>query len=290
MNAWGAAQAREPGEGRRLIDDRPVEVPLTRGSLGALLYVPPSPRGAVLIAQPSGIGRLSRQERFGAHSLARAGFTTLLVDLLTEEEDAVREGAHTDVPLLADRLLCAARWLGAMTRLPLGYLGVGTAAVAALVAAATEPARVLAVVSRGSRPDHAGASLLLTRVPSLFIVAGNDPTETRRQSRRVRTVAPSPGGDRPLVQREVPRRGGPRSGDGARRRLVHPLARPPAARVGLKKPAPGSLTASPSLLLPARRARARFERSRRAVRPPKVQGRPTQPGPCWICGLRAPAR
>lgn len=171
-----ALPARHDG---RLIDDQPVDVPVSRDLIvGALLYRPPAPRGAVLIAQPSGICRLNRRERFVASSLARVGFLTLLVDLLTEEEDEVREGAHEDVPLLADRLLSAARWLaafGAGSRLPLGYLGVGTGAAAALVATAIEPYRVLAVVSRESRPDYAGASLLLTRVPSLFIVAGNDP-------------------------------------------------------------------------------------------------------------------
>lgn len=168
-----------PRSDERLIDDQPVDVPVSRDlSVGALLYRPAVPRGTVLIAQPSGIRRLNRRERFVASSLARVGFVTLLVDLLTEEEDEVREGAHGDVPLLADRLLCAARWLGAVGgggRLPLGYLGVGAGGAAALVATAIEPHRVLAVVSRESRPDAAGASLLLTRVPSLFIVSGNDP-------------------------------------------------------------------------------------------------------------------
>jgi putative phosphoribosyl transferase len=162
------------------VDDRSVEVPASRCSLGGLLYVPANPRAAVIIAQPSGISRLSRRERFVAASLARAGFTTLLIDLLTEEEDEVREGAHADVPLLADRLLCASRWLsttGGADALPLGYFGVGNGSAAALVATAIEPNRVLALVSRGGRPDYAGASLLLTRVPSLFIVNGNDPHE-----------------------------------------------------------------------------------------------------------------
>jgi putative phosphoribosyl transferase len=162
----------------RLIDDQPVDVPVARDlSVGALMYRPSKPRGAVIIAQPSGICRLNRRERFVASSLARVGFLTLLVDLLTEEEDEVREGAHGDVPLLADRLLGVARWFGAYGaggRLPLGYLGVGAGAAAALVATAIEPHRVLAVVSRESRPDYAGASLLLTRVPSLFIVVGAD--------------------------------------------------------------------------------------------------------------------
>lgn len=180
MNTWSVEHPRALKNPMRHIDDRAVEVPAARSTLSALLYVPPQPRAAVIIAHPSGISRLSRRERFVAGSLARAGFTTLLIDLLTEEEDEVREGAHADVPLLADRLLCAARWLTTAPGgegLPLGYFGVGTGAAAALVATAIEPSRVLALVSRGGRPDYAGASLLLTRVPSLFIVAGNDAHE-----------------------------------------------------------------------------------------------------------------
>ncbi|MDP1824084.1 MAG: hydrolase [Archangium sp.] len=155
-----------------------VEVPVSHGRLGAMFYVPSVCRGAVVVAHPSGIGRLGRRERFVASAVANAGFATLLVDLLTEDEDAVREGAHTDVPMLADRLLSAARWLSAQSAcrlLPIGYLGVGGSAAAALVATAMEPDRARAVVSRDGRPDLAGASLLLTRVPSLFIVAGDDP-------------------------------------------------------------------------------------------------------------------
>ena len=180
MNTVSAEPVRPTKNPMTHIDDRPVEVPASRCSLGGLLYVPSKPRAAVIIAQPSGISRLSRRERFVASSLARAGFTTLLVDLLTEEEDDVREGAHSDVPLLADRLLSAARWLttaGGADALPLGYFGVGSGSAAALVATAIEPNRVLALVSRGGRPDYAGASLLLTRVPSLFIVNGNDQRE-----------------------------------------------------------------------------------------------------------------
>ena len=180
MNTWSVQHPHVLKNPMRLIEDRAVEVPVAHCQLGGLMFVPPNPRAAVIVAHPSGISRLSRRERFVASSLARVGFTTLLVDLLTEEEDAVREGAHADVPLLADRLLCAGRWLategGAGDR-PLGYLGVGNGAAAALVATAIEPNRVLAVVSRGGRPDYAGASLLLTRVPSLFIVTGNDAHE-----------------------------------------------------------------------------------------------------------------
>ena len=204
MNAATVEGMARKAAVRSAVDDSAVEVPVAQGNLGGLMFLPPHPRGAIIIAHPSGIGRLSRRERFVAAGFARAGFLTLLVDLLTEEEDAVRSGTHTDVPLLADRLLSTAKWLGswgASTRLPLGYLGVGNAAAAALVATAIEPERVRAVVLRGSRPDYAGASLLLTRVPSLFIVDGRDARELAANRaacglspyRRLEVV-PSPGG------------------------------------------------------------------------------------------------
>lgn len=201
LNTWSVEHPRALRDPLRFIDDEPVEVPVAQASLGALVFRPPHPRGSVIIAHPSGIARLSRRERFVAGGFARAGFTTLLLDLLTEDEDSVREGAHGDVPLLADRLLCAARWMGEATRLPMGYFGVGNGAAAALVATAIEPNRVLALVSRGGRPDYAGASLLLTRVPSLFIVNGNDPKELAANraacglsAQRRLDVVPSPGG------------------------------------------------------------------------------------------------
>ncbi|MDP1827076.1 MAG: hydrolase [Archangium sp.] len=152
------------------VDEQPVEVPVHHGKLGALLFLPAVCDAGVVFAHPSGIARLSRRERFVASALARAGFATLLVDLLTEDEDAVRKGAHEDLELLTERLLTAAFWLSASRRVPLGYLGVGTAAAAALVATAIEPGRARAVVSRGSRAGFADASLLTSPVPALFIV------------------------------------------------------------------------------------------------------------------------
>ena len=170
----------EPEVSRRPRLERWVHVALTQGRLGAVMHAPPSPRGAVLIGHPSGISRLSWRERFIARSLAHHGFFTLMVDLLTEEEDRLREGAHGNVALLAERILGCARWITAREverPLPLGYLGVGAAAAGALVAAALAPELVGAVVCRGGRPDDAGASLLLTRVPLLFVVDGHDPVE-----------------------------------------------------------------------------------------------------------------
>ncbi len=156
-----------------------VEVPVRGGTLGALVFDAPQPRGYVVLGQPSGIARLSWCSRFLATTLAHAGFTTLLIDLVTEDEDIARRGTHDDVALLAERLLLSAHWLRAHRAvaggLPLAWVGVGASAAAAFIATTSEPDRVLAIISRDGRPDHAGASLLLARVPALFIVDGRDP-------------------------------------------------------------------------------------------------------------------
>src|SRR5262249_55266417 len=115
-----------------------------------------------------------------ASVLAEAPLATLLVDLLTEEEEeAERYTAHLrfDIDLLARRLASATNWLaqgGRTARLPIGYFGASTGAGAALVAAAHLPGHVRAVVSRGGRPDLAGAALKAVRAPTLLIVGGHD--------------------------------------------------------------------------------------------------------------------
>jgi dienelactone hydrolase len=115
-----------------------------------------------------------------ARQLCAAGLATLLVDLLSEEEEAAeRYTAHLrfDIGLLADRLVGATDWLARDPRtagLPIGYFGASTGGGAALVAAARRPDRVGAVVSRGGRPDLAGEALAASRAPTLLLVGGND--------------------------------------------------------------------------------------------------------------------
>src|SRR5690606_6699391 len=106
----------------------------------------------------SGSSRLSPRNRAVADALQQAGFATLLFDLLTPEEDS-DPSARFDIPLLAQRLAATLRWLQAdpaLAALPIGLFGASTGAAAALIAAAAQPARVGAVVSRGGRPDLAG--------------------------------------------------------------------------------------------------------------------------------------
>jgi dienelactone hydrolase len=146
------------------------------GNLG----VPAGARGVVLFAHGSGSGRHSPRNRFVARQLRDAGVATLLVDLLTEEEEAADQ--HTghlrfDIGLLAERLVGATDWLTEDRRtagLSVGYFGASTGGGAALVAATRRADRVGAVVSRGGRPDLAGDVLPVVRAPTLLIVGGDD--------------------------------------------------------------------------------------------------------------------
>ena len=144
------------------------------------LTVPEAARGVILFAHGSGSSRHSSRNRFVAAELRKATLATLLLDLLTAEEEAV--DAHTaqlrfDIDLLAGRLVDTTHWLArhaSTAALPVGYFGASTGGGAALVAAAQLPDAVRAVVSRGGRPDLAGAALPHVRSPALLIVGGND--------------------------------------------------------------------------------------------------------------------
>ncbi|HEY7065311.1 MAG TPA: dienelactone hydrolase family protein [Chloroflexota bacterium] len=144
------------------------------------LNVPDGSRGIVLFAHGSGSSRHSPRNRYVAAVLQEAGLATLLVDLLTPEEEAVDvRTAHLrfDIGLLAERLVGATEWLGRQPEtqnLRVGYFGASTGGGAALVAAARHPDRVDAVVSRGGRPDLAGPALPQVRAPTLLIVGGHD--------------------------------------------------------------------------------------------------------------------
>lgn len=144
------------------------------------LVVPDGALGVVAFAHGSGSGRHSPRNRAVAASLNRGGLGTLLLDLLTPEEEA--EDVRTrelrfDVPLLSGRLQEAVDWLAGERRtagLPVGCFGASTGAAAALVAAAARPDLVQAVVSRGGRPDLAASALASVRAPTLLIVGGAD--------------------------------------------------------------------------------------------------------------------
>lgn len=152
-----------------------ILIPAGGVSLPGTLGLPEPALGVVLFAHGSGSSRHSPRNRFVASELHRAGIATLLFDLLTEPEALDRRNVF-DIPVLADRLLAAVRWTLEDPRtatLPTGLYGASTGAAAALVAAARAPG-IRAVVSRGGRPDLAGAWLHRVCAPTLLIVGGDD--------------------------------------------------------------------------------------------------------------------
>ena len=159
---------------------QPVRVPVDGAALPGELVAPAGARAVVLFAHGSGSSRHSPRNRRVAAALRAAGLGTVLIDLLTEDEeiDDLSTGVHRfDIPLLGRRVVAVLDWLAArpdVRELPVVLFGASTGAAAALVAAAERPERVLAVVSRGGRPDLAGDALERVRVPVLLIVGGRD--------------------------------------------------------------------------------------------------------------------
>ncbi len=161
--------------GAAAVAGRPVTITAGDVRIAGDLALPGPAHGVVVFAHGSGSSRHSPRNRSVAHRLNRAGFATLLLDLLTPAEELDRERVF-DIPLLAERLAAATRWLATepeTARLPIGYFGASTGAAAALRAAAGAPA-VRAVVSRGGRPDLAGEHLPRVQAPTLLIVGGDD--------------------------------------------------------------------------------------------------------------------
>ena len=157
-----------------------VRIPAGTVTLDGNLILPENAGALVLFAHGSGSSRYSPRNRAVARMLNEEGLGTLLFDLLTPDEEAIdlltRE-YRFDLPLLAERLVHATRWLRTQqdTRdLRIGYFGSSTGGGAALMAAAELPEEVAAVVSRGGRPDLAGVALPRVKAPTLLIVGGLD--------------------------------------------------------------------------------------------------------------------
>src|SRR6266540_5112984 len=156
-----------------------VTVPVGDAELDGDLVVPERVTGIVLFAHGSGSGRRSPRNRQVAAALGEARIGTLLVDLLTQDEERIDRvtGEHRfDIDLLARRVIAAVDWLarGPAAHLAIGLFGASTGAAAALVAAAARPEEVAAVVSRGGRPDLAGPALPRVQAPTLLIVGAED--------------------------------------------------------------------------------------------------------------------
>jgi putative phosphoribosyl transferase len=162
------------------IDVQSVRVPAGTVYLSGDLVVPGGAKGLVMFAHGSGSGRHSPRNRFVAESLNARGFGTLLLDLLTQQEEEIDDRTRHlrfDIPMLAQRLVGAADWLAEYpqtSEMPLGLFGASTGAAAALIVAAQRSRRVYAAVSRGGRPDLAGEALPHVQCPVLLIVGGWD--------------------------------------------------------------------------------------------------------------------
>jgi len=155
---------------------RAREVEIHPPGLKAILTVPANAAAMVIFAHGSGSGRLSPRNNHVAAALREDGFATLLLDLLTPEEERYRANVF-NIELLAGRLSVAARWIRAQpaySEIPICYFGASTGAGAALVAAARDDPDVAAIVSRGGRPDLAGRWLEKVRAPTLLIVGSLD--------------------------------------------------------------------------------------------------------------------
>ena len=161
-------------------EGKTVKIPVANATIEGNLSMPPAAKGVVLFAHGSGSSRFSPRNQYVAKVLNKAGFATLLIDLLTTEEeeiDMLTGQFRFDINLLAQRLIDATLWLrkNPSTRdLAFGYFGSSTGAAAALIAAAELPAEIKAVVSRGGRPDLALDYLQKVKAPTLLIVGGND--------------------------------------------------------------------------------------------------------------------
>lgn len=165
-------------------EDRPVESRATEArtlqippiGLEAILHVPADASALVVFAHGSGSSRLSPRNTYVATALHHAGFGTLLFDLLTEAESLDRANVF-DIDLLSQRLALATSFIADKSeigRLRIAYFGASTGAAAALVAASKMGEKIGAIVSRGGRPDLAGAHLSRVGAPTLLIVGGND--------------------------------------------------------------------------------------------------------------------
>jgi putative phosphoribosyl transferase len=157
-----------------------VHISAGRATLAGNLNIPMSATALVLFAHGSGSSRHSPRNQFVARTLNDTGLATLLFDLLTPEEELVDTRTaelRFDIDLLAKRLVHATKWAKRQQQtreLGIGYFGSSTGGGAALVAAAQLPDDVEAVVSRGGRPDLAGAALPTVQAPTLLIVGGQD--------------------------------------------------------------------------------------------------------------------
>jgi dienelactone hydrolase len=165
----------------RILDTSHVQIPAEGVTLKGDLTLPDAARGVIAFVHGSGSSRHSARDAYVANVLQLAGFATLLIDLVTEEEAAARPKTtrrRRDIEMQAFRLTATSEWLSrnsATAKRPIGYLGEGTGMAVALSAAARFAGTIFAIVSRSGRPELAGMALHKVLGPTLLIVAENDP-------------------------------------------------------------------------------------------------------------------
>jgi putative phosphoribosyl transferase len=170
----------DPRPAREGVQERSVQILLGEADLVGDIAIPVQAKGLVLFAHGSGSSRLSPRNRYVADVLNGSGLATLLVDLLTPQEERIDVQTaefRFNIELLKERLIGLTDWQCAhpdLSALPLSYFGASTGSAAALMAAAARPQHIRAVVSRGGRPDLAAASLPHVQAPTLLIVGGDD--------------------------------------------------------------------------------------------------------------------
>jgi pimeloyl-ACP methyl ester carboxylesterase len=173
--------ANDTPEGSKELKSLSLRIPAGGVIVDADLAIPREAKGLVAFAHGSGSSRHSSRNRYVAEVLNGYQFATLLADLLTQEEERVdisTRHLRFDIPMLADRLIDIGAWLQGDPRtrhLKIGWFGASTGAGAALIAAARSPDNIMAVVSRGGRPDLAEDYLPQVMAPVLLIVGENDP-------------------------------------------------------------------------------------------------------------------
>jgi putative phosphoribosyl transferase len=162
------------------LSEEMVDIPIGSAVIHGDLRVPPRPIGLVIFSHGSGSSRFSGRNRKVAESLQIRGFATLLLDLLTDEEESVdiyTQQYRFDIPRLGSRVTAAVEWATrnpTLSALPIGLFGASTGAAAAVIAAAARPQLIRAVVSRGGRPDLAAEALTNVEAPTLLLVGSAD--------------------------------------------------------------------------------------------------------------------
>ena len=158
------------------VNYKEIEIPIGKTYLNGILRLKKNSKGIILFSHGSGSSRFSSRNNYVANFLLEEGYSSLLFDLLTVQEDMIYENRF-DIDLLSERLLKATMWIAnnkETKHLLIGYFGASTGAASALKAAAVLGENIKAIVSRGGRPDLAMSALKKIESPTLLIVGGND--------------------------------------------------------------------------------------------------------------------